>query len=293
MQHPLAFVFGGGGARGAMQVGALRALLEAGFQPDLLVGASIGAVNAAFLALHGFSPDSLEKMTLVWQEAASADLLPANYLWLTARTLFGRLAGHSTNLMRDFYVKHGLSPNLRFGDLGGPRLLLIACDLNSGRTALFGQDPHESVLEGVIASSALPPWVTPIKKQSQWLMDGGAVSNLPIEPALSAGAREIIALDLLDQRDSLSYEEGFAPFLNKFFHTMHQRQQDLELALADALRVPVHHIRLQADDHLEVWDFQHSYKLIACGYQITRQALNKQHLRPARFSLKGLLSRFS
>jgi len=47
-KHRLAFVCGGGGARGALQVGALRALVERGWQPDFLVGTSIGAVNAAF-----------------------------------------------------------------------------------------------------------------------------------------------------------------------------------------------------------------------------------------------------
>ena len=47
MEKCLAFVLGGGGGRGAMQVGALRALFEAGYKPDLLVGTSIGAVNGA------------------------------------------------------------------------------------------------------------------------------------------------------------------------------------------------------------------------------------------------------
>src|SRR5262249_26347136 len=45
-----AFVLSGGGARGALQVGALRALLEAGIRPDVIVGTSIGAWNGALLA---------------------------------------------------------------------------------------------------------------------------------------------------------------------------------------------------------------------------------------------------
>lgn len=53
MERCTAFVLGGGGSRGALQVGALRALLEAGIVPDLLVGTSIGAANAAGLALWG------------------------------------------------------------------------------------------------------------------------------------------------------------------------------------------------------------------------------------------------
>ena len=59
MNKCTAFVFGGGGSRGALQVGAMRALLEAGFVPDLLVGTSIGAANAAGLALWGVNLDGL------------------------------------------------------------------------------------------------------------------------------------------------------------------------------------------------------------------------------------------
>ncbi|MCI0519896.1 MAG: patatin-like phospholipase family protein, partial [Chloroflexi bacterium] len=124
MKKPLAFVLSGGGARGALQVGALQALLAAGVRPDLLVGASIGAVNAAFLAVHGFSAKSLEKLAAVWHETATADLLPANYLWLTARSLFGRPSVNSAHSMRDFFIKHGLSPDLRFEDIHGARLIL-------------------------------------------------------------------------------------------------------------------------------------------------------------------------
>ena len=58
-QGGLAFVLGGGGGRGALQVGALRALLEAGLQPDLLVGTSAGAVNATYLAMRGFNLETL------------------------------------------------------------------------------------------------------------------------------------------------------------------------------------------------------------------------------------------
>ena len=46
----VAFVLGGGGVLGATQVGMLRALLEAGIRPDLIVGTSVGAVNGAVFA---------------------------------------------------------------------------------------------------------------------------------------------------------------------------------------------------------------------------------------------------
>ena len=48
MKKNLAFVLSGGGSRGAMQAGALRALVEGGYTPDLVCGTSIGAINGGF-----------------------------------------------------------------------------------------------------------------------------------------------------------------------------------------------------------------------------------------------------
>ena len=88
-RHRLAFAFGGGGARGALQVGALRALVERGWQPDFLVGTSVGAVNAAFFALD----PTLARMKVLeqaWREAAKVDLFPAHWAWLATRVLLNR-----------------------------------------------------------------------------------------------------------------------------------------------------------------------------------------------------------
>src|SRR4051812_49869465 len=50
VNSPVAFVLGGGGVLGAVEVGMLRALFRAGFRPDVVVGTSIGAVNGALVA---------------------------------------------------------------------------------------------------------------------------------------------------------------------------------------------------------------------------------------------------
>src|SRR5690349_9082020 len=62
-----AFVLSGGGARGALQVGAVRALLEAGIFPDVLIGTSIGSWNAAVLARYPFD-EALARMTEAWRQ---------------------------------------------------------------------------------------------------------------------------------------------------------------------------------------------------------------------------------
>lgn len=273
MRKHLAFVLGGGGARGALQVGALRALLEANIKPDLLVGTSIGAVNAAYLAVRGVSLATVDALTEAWHDAAEADLLPSNYLWLTVRALFKRTGGHSLPLLRDFYIAHGLAPNLRFGDIQGVRLIVVAADLNTGRCVLYGSDPQQSVLEGVLCSTGLPPWVYPLEKDGRLLMDGGVVSNLPIEPALAQGATEIIALDLADPRNLSVEAHGFGSFIGKLMYTAEQRQMDVELALASARGIPVRHIALRGQAPVALWDFSHTDVLIARGYELTRQEM--------------------
>ena len=267
----LAFVLGGGGGRGALQVGALRALLEANIRPDLLVGTSAGATNAALVAVRGFTPQTLEELEAAWRDAAEADLLPANYLWLTVRLLFNRPRAQSHHRMRDFFVTHGLTPELRFADIQGPKLILVAADLNERRAILYGDDPDRSVLEGLLASTTLPPWTHPLEVEDHLLMDGGAVSNLPIEPALAQGATEVIALDIADPRVTESDAQGFGPFVAKLVATVEQRQLELELALAEARGVPVHRIVLRAATPVALWDFSDPDALIARGYEIARQ----------------------
>ena len=287
----LAFVLGGGGARGALQVGALRALLEAGLQPDLMVGTSVGAINATYLAVHGATLAGLDGLIKTWHDAAAADLLPANYLWLTMRVLLNRAGRRPNHRMRDFFVAHGLSPDLRFGDIRGLRLILVAADLNIGQPILYGTDPQQSVLDGLLASTALPPWVHPLEREGQLLIDGGVVSALPIEPALAQGAREIIALDLADPRQVPPAEaHGFGPFLGKLMNTIEWRQRELEMALAAARGVPVWPIALQVEQPVAIWDFGRTPELIERGYAIARREM--AHWAPSRQSgWRGWLAR--
>lgn len=273
MRRPLAFVLSGGGTRGALQVGALRALLEADIRPDLLVGTSIGAVNAAYLAVRGVNLATTEGLVEAWHDAAAADLFPSNYLWLTVRALFKRAGGLPIQRLREFFIAHGLSPDLRFADVRGVRLIIVATDLNAGSPLLYGVEPRQLVLEGLLASTALPPWVRPFEQKGHYLMDGGAVSNLPIEPAMAQGAQEIIALDLFDPRSAPVESHGFGTFLEKLVNAVQQRHAELELALAAARNVPVRHVALLGDAPVVRWDFSQTDELIARGYEITRRCI--------------------
>lgn len=269
-----ALVLSGGGARGALQVGALRALHETGYRPDLIVGTSVGAMNAAVLGLHGMTAAGIAALEAAWRAVAASDLVPPGYLWLTLRTLFGRRDNQLDSKIRAFLIEQGIGPSFTFHDLKGVPVRIVAADLRAAQPVVYGADPAGNVLEAILASTAIPPWVHPLEDQGHLLLDGGAVSNLPIESALAAGATEITALDLCDPRSPFNLgDTGEWTYL--LLNTVHRRQAALEMALAEARGVPVRLLRLRCSDGpVSMWDFQRSDELMAEGYALAREQLD-------------------
>ena len=287
MDKKLAFALSGGGSRGALQVGAMYALLEYGLQPDLLVGVSIGAANATHLALTGFSKESLDRLVSVWHGARAADLLPVNYIWLTVRAMFGRSPKDPSRHLKDFLISSGVNPDMRFADITKHQLILVSSDLNTGKPILHGEQPDEKVLDALLLSTALPPWFLPERKQGRYLMDGGFVSQLPIESALKTGATEIVALDLIDSREMANIGDGVRGFVDRMIFSVETRQKYLELELAKARGVPLLYLGLAAETQIQIWDFHHTDELIAKGYEIAQRVIDDQRLTNPILALEG------
>jgi len=275
MKKCLAFVLGGGGARGAMQVGALRALFEAGYKPDLLVGTSIGSVNAAGLAMWGTNLAGIEALEHAYHEVAKAHLMDPRLARITLRALSGRPNRHASHQVEKFLISKGITPDLRFDQVPHAHIGLIGSDLNTGQPVIYGQDTNQSVLEGIMASIAIPPWFAPLEKDGHYIMDGGALSNLPVEPAMALGATEIIALDLDDPEGMLGVDNVQSQNLEKLVFSITRRQATLELALAAARNVPVHYLLLKSSPPIPIWDFSKHRDLFRVGYEIARQAIPK------------------
>ena len=273
MQKQLAFVLGAGGSRGALQVGALRALAEAGYHPDILVGASVGAVNATYLAVNGTDLTTITRLEEAWLDLRAMELAPSNYLWVSLRVLLNRPTRALSHRLEKFFIEHGLSREVCFRDITGVRLGILATDLNSGSPVLYGQDLEQSVLDGLLASIALPPWISPLEKEGLLLIDGGVISCLPIESALAMGATEIIALDLLDARETLAERPVLGQLISKLVNTVEMRQLELEIALAQARGVAVRRLNLLAQEQVGLWDFQRTPELIEIGYVTTQTAI--------------------
>src|SRR3954452_13352130 len=95
-----AVVLSGGGSLGAAQVGALQALFEAGIVPDVVVGCSVGALNAAYVAVDP-TPQRVGELEHIWRGMTRDTVFPDGRF-----TVARRLAGRRDHL----YASHGLRP---------------------------------------------------------------------------------------------------------------------------------------------------------------------------------------
>jgi NTE family protein len=295
MQKCTAFVLSGGGSRGALQVGALRALLEAGIVPDLLVGTSIGATNAAGLAMWGVDQKGLAALEGIWSQVANAEILDRRISQLILRLMVGRPSDRTRKKVEDYFMSLGITPDLTFAMVPYARLALISADLETAKPVIYGQNKDDPVLEGLLASIAVPPWFMPVQKEGQIILDGGALSNLPIEPALRMGATEIIALDLGDPTLYPKENLTVPQYGLKYFFAASRRHIELEMQIAAMQGVPVRRIDFQGLAKTPMWDFSDYPALRQAGYEKAKKEIAGWVIepQPAPANVKTVLSIFA
>jgi NTE family protein len=182
-----AFVLAGGGSRGAAQIGMLHTLVSRGIVPDVVYGASVGAVNAA-----GFVTDptlaGVERMATIWRGLSSDDVFPHGRVPTPWRFLQQREAVHPNDGLRNI-IEHGAGLE-RFEDARVP-LEVVATSLTDGRAKWFS---NGSVVDAVLASAALPSLLPPMHVDGEIFIDGGVVDNVPISRAIKQGCTRIFVL---------------------------------------------------------------------------------------------------
>lgn len=183
-----AFVFSGGTNLGAEQAGMLEALFEASIRPNLVVGTSIGAANAAFIA----ADPTLERardLSSLWRRVQVRDVFPINPLRLARAALRGG-GLFSPDPLRDLLHR----------ELGYSLIEEAAIPLRIVATAF--EDGSESVIasgavvDAVLASTALPGVFPPHEIDGRLYLDGGLVDHVPLAPAIEQGADTIYVLSV-------------------------------------------------------------------------------------------------
>jgi NTE family protein len=293
-----AFVLSGGGNLGPVQVGALRALLEADISPQMVVGCSAGALNAAYLA-RGVSLDQIDQLAVVWRSATARDVYPGHRLTALWRFLSGQDSLYDNRNFYAFLQRHGTTPAHTFAHVrNNPKLYITATNLHTGRLHVFGDNPHDRILDALMASTALTPMHPPWEIDGEFYIDGGTVTPLPLRVALERGATEIYSLHIVSggegvmgevASDSQRLIRGVASLLTRSVATMLQLQVQHDLRLTEEQRrVKLHHIRLMVVNPPAHNDFSQVDALIATGYEATQQYL-EQNKKPVKASPPALM----
>jgi len=261
-----AFVLGGGGNLGAVQVGMLRALVEHGVVPDVLVGCSVGALNAAGVAGDP-SIDGVERMWDVWEHLDGEALWPAGRisgLWQLGRK--GHAIQPNTGLRG--LIERAL-PYRTFEEARVP-VQVVATSLTYGRARWFSSGP---IAEPILASAALPAVFPPVEIDGEPYIDGGVVDNVPISRAIALGATRVYVLHVgnFDRPRQLP-KRPIDVLLAAFSIARNHRF----LAETDAPPDGVELVVLPAVDpgRLRRNDFRHSGDLMARSYSTVARFLN-------------------
>jgi NTE family protein len=180
-----AFVFAGGGSLGAVQVGMLKAVSSVDLRADFLVGASVGAINAAFYASDP-THQGASRLEQIWRGIKRPDVFQFSVLGGTLSMLARRNHICSDKPFRQMVEKH-----LSFQRLEETRLPchILATDLFDGVEVPLSKGP---AVEALMASAAIPGVFPPVKLRGHYLVDGGITNNTPISVAADRGAQRVI-----------------------------------------------------------------------------------------------------
>lgn len=216
-----AFVLSGGGVLGAVQVGQLEALLRAGIRPDIVIGSSVGALNAAFLACKP-EIESIGELVDVWSGLRTEDIFP------------GSRFSRAWNIVArgdHIYPNEGLRrlveklPVRTFEECTLP-LHICATNLSTGGEHWFSEGP---LMRAILASTALPAIFPPISIDGQLYVDGGVVNNAPLSRAVDLGAKKVYVLTCGSRKhETQPVRRPLDVLVQAFAHARHVRL-DLDL----------------------------------------------------------------
>jgi NTE family protein len=185
----VAFVLGGGGVLGANEVGMLRALLEAGVTPDLVVGTSVGALNGVLVAadptLH-----AVGRLTEAWTRLEESEIFAGSLFTRLSTLARTRTHAHSNDPLRSLI--DDFVPVRRIEELA-VRFQCVAASIERAAEHWFAAGP---ITDAVLASSAVPGLLPPVELDGEHFVDGGIVNSIPVGRAVQLGARTVYVLQV-------------------------------------------------------------------------------------------------
>lgn len=202
----------GGGARGISQVGVLRALLEQGIEPEIVVGTSMGSIVGAMYAA-GYSIDDIDSIAIYtdWNELLSVnrkinrrELFIDQKLTEDKAVLTLRLKGLVPILPTSINDGQKLTNYLNLLTFQAPirikndfdeletKFRAVSTNLTTGEPYVMRSG---SLTQAMRASSSVSFLLSPVYLDSVILVDGGLVANIPVKIAKEEGADYVIAVN--------------------------------------------------------------------------------------------------
>jgi NTE family protein len=286
-QRPkIGLVLSGGGARGAAHIGVLKALEEMQIPIDYVTGTSMGAVVGALYA-SGMSPEEIEKWlrTADWSFLLS-DVNPRksesfrskqrefdlNQNWqlgvsrkgvkIPAGVILGR------NLMATFRELTVTARNIHDFDRLPIPFRAVATDIENGDMVVRGDG---DLAEAIRASMSVPALFAPVMIDGRLLVDGGAVSNLPVQVAQRMGADRIIAVDVSPKLLKASELNDALLVAEQMVGIMIEKETRKEVA---RLGADDYYLRLDVQE-VGVTEFSRATSTIDKGYEQTKARRNE------------------
>ena len=220
----IGLALGSGSARGWAHVGVIKALLRNGVRPDVVTGASVGAIVGAVYCLGGLRGFERWLLKLTRREVFS---------YMDMRPSAGGLI-QGKRLLQAFHDNFG---DPQFSDLKRP-FAAVAADVETGQEIWMQEGP---VSEGVRASFSLPGLFSPVRHNGRWLVDGGLVNPVPVSLARALGADRVIAVSLNEgivgrpfrRAAALAEATGDPGWLDRIMTNVHEHAPWLNLPLRD------------------------------------------------------------
>ena len=245
-KYKTALVLSGGGVRGLAHIGAIKALNEKGIFPDVIAGASAGALIATLYA-DGYTPDEImalfkEKELLKYVEI----IIP--------KTSLVKMTG-----IIKLFNKHLRAKT--FEELKIP-VIIAASNISKGQIEYFSQG---ELLKPLIASASIPVLFNPVKINEDYYVDGGLLDNFPIK-SVEKDAEKIIGVDVCP----INYQDKFTSIKSiavRSFYLAINRNVEIESKRCDLF------IALDKLNLYGILDVKKNEEIYTLGYTETKKAL--------------------
>jgi NTE family protein len=250
-KYKLGLVLSGGGARGFAHIGVLKALEEKNIKPDVISGASAGAIVGAFYA-DGYTPEQI------------FDIFSQKKLFK-----YFEFTKPNIGLMKITGLSSVIKDNLKAHTFEQLKVPLFVCtvDLNNGNEVYFSSG---SIIKPLMATATIPILFQPVKINESFFVDGGLLNNLPIEP-IYYDCEKFIGVHI----NPVSYLDDFNSLIK-----MAERCLELSISNNAYHKVDLFDLYIEPRELVGfgVFEFSKARDVFDIGYKAAKQALQKQNI---------------